>query len=340
MNLITGTWGNKHNVFDNDVNNPNYHYKNIFRLLKEQEPQKKIAIFSTWTDNRIKLVGESLPQAGGITFDYRFDGYELDQNAYPHDPESHYIYYIDERVTNDTAACIRTSAPNLSWVYLQYTDNVAHVFGDSDQFNQSILNLDNQIGRIWEAVEYRQKQFNEDWLVIITTDHGRDPTTGREHGKQSNRERTTWLVINKKDTNDYFRVFQPAIVDLLPTMTQFLGISIPLKLARELDGVPLIGNISLAEPEVNLLGNRIEFRWKAFDHAGNVTIWLSTTNAFKNGTTDHYHLIETVPLDKKTAMIDIQNYPSNFYKIVLAGRHNMVNTWIFRPGYNYSQINT
>ncbi|CAF4978456.1 unnamed protein product, partial [Rotaria sp. Silwood1] len=32
-------------------------------------------------------------------------------------------------------------------------------------------------------------------------------------------------------------------------MTQFLGISIPLKLARELDGVPLIGNISLAEPE-------------------------------------------------------------------------------------------
>ncbi|CAF5096747.1 unnamed protein product, partial [Rotaria sp. Silwood1] len=150
---------------------------------------------------------------------------------------------------NDTAACLRTSAPNLSWVYLQYTDNVAHVFGDSDQFNQSILNLDNQIGRIWEAVEYRQKQFNEDWLVIITTDHGRDPTTGREHGKQSNRERTTWLVINKKDTNDYFRVFQPAIVDLLPTMTQFLGISIPLKLARELDGVPLIGNISLAEPE-------------------------------------------------------------------------------------------
>ncbi|CAF0892786.1 unnamed protein product, partial [Rotaria sp. Silwood1] len=249
MDLITGTWGNKHNVFDNAVINPNYHYKNIFRLLKEHEAQKKIAIFSTWTDNRIKLVGEGLRQAGGVIFDYKFDGYELNQTTYPHDPEDYYIYHIDERVTNETVTCIRTSAPDLSWVYLQYTDDVAHMFGDSDQFNQSILNLDNQIGRMWEAVEYRQKQFNEDWLVIITTDHGRDPITGKQHGEQSNRERTTWIVINKKDTNDYFRDFELSIVDLLPTMARFLSISVPLESARELDGVPLIGNISLAKLE-------------------------------------------------------------------------------------------
>ncbi|CAF2412734.1 unnamed protein product [Rotaria sp. Silwood2] len=340
MNLITGTWANKHNVFDNDVKNPNYHYKNIFRLLKEQEPQKKIAIFSTWTDNRIKLVGEGLSHAGGVSFDYRFDGYELDQIAYPHDSEDYYIYHIDERVINETAACIRTSAPDLSWVYLQYTDDVAHMFGDSDQFNQSILNFDNQIKRIWETVEYRQKTFSEDWLVIITTDHGRDPNTGKDHGKQSDRERTTWIVINKHDTNDYFRDFQPGIVDLLPTMTRFLGISVPLESVRELDGVPLIGNISLAKLQVNLLGDRIEFTWKAFDHVGNVTIWLSTTNSFKNGITDDYQMIGTIAIDKEAAMIDIQNYPSNFYKVVLAGRHNMVNKWLFRPGYNYSQVNT
>jgi predicted AlkP superfamily pyrophosphatase or phosphodiesterase len=47
MSLLTGTWGNKHNVYDNYVKSPNYHYKNIFRLVKEQQSDKTIGIFST-----------------------------------------------------------------------------------------------------------------------------------------------------------------------------------------------------------------------------------------------------------------------------------------------------
>ncbi|CAM4754734.1 unnamed protein product [Rotaria magnacalcarata] len=330
MDLITGTWGNKHNVFDNDVKSPNYHYKNIFRLLKEQEPQKEIGIFSTWLDNRLKLVGEGLPQAGQIIFDYKFDGYELNQSAYQHDLADYYIHRIDERVTNETATCIRTAAPDLSWVYLQYTDDVAHHFGDSEQFNQSVISLDNQIGRMWEAIEYRQNHFHEDWLIIITTDHGRDPTTGREHGHQSDRERTTWIVINTQNTNDYFRNFQPAIVDLLPTMAQFLSISIPIESARELDGISLIGKISIANFEAQLTDDRIELSWQAFDDEGNVTIWLSTTNLFQKGESDYYQLMGTEPIALKVAEIDVKNYPSKFYKIVLEGRYNMVNKWLFR----------
>jgi predicted AlkP superfamily pyrophosphatase or phosphodiesterase len=45
--LLTGTWVNKHNVWDNDIKAPNYHYPTIFRLLKDQYPQKKIAVFSS-----------------------------------------------------------------------------------------------------------------------------------------------------------------------------------------------------------------------------------------------------------------------------------------------------
>ena len=56
--LLTGTWANKHNVWDNDIKAPNYNYHTIFRLLKEQAPQKKIGIFSSWLDNRTKLIGE------------------------------------------------------------------------------------------------------------------------------------------------------------------------------------------------------------------------------------------------------------------------------------------
>src|SRR5690606_30900974 len=50
--LLTGVWANKHNVWDNNIESPNYNYRTIFRLLKESDPTKKTAIFSTWLDNR------------------------------------------------------------------------------------------------------------------------------------------------------------------------------------------------------------------------------------------------------------------------------------------------
>jgi predicted AlkP superfamily pyrophosphatase or phosphodiesterase len=330
MNLLTGTWANKHNVYDNEVESPNYHYKNIFRLLKEQHSDKKIAIFSTWTANRIKLIGEGLATAGSIIFDYKFDEYEFDQITYPHDLDDHYIFDIDQRVTNETSACIKEYAPDLSWVYLQYTDDVGHEFGDSEQFNQAVKNADYQIGQIWDAIDYRMKHYQEDWSIIITTDHGRDPRTGQEHDDQTDRERTTWIITNSQKMNTYFRDFQPAIVDIYPTIAKLLGLTIPIEIERELDAIPLTGKVSLIKPDVSLHDSNIKISWTVLDPTGNVKVWISTTNSFKNGIRDNYYLLETIPIENNTIIVDIKAYPSNFYKVVLEGQYNMVNRWIFR----------
>ena len=331
MNLITGTWGNKHNVFDNKVDHPNYNYKNIFRLLKEEQSNKTIGIFSTWIDNRMKLVGEGLPKAGNLAFDYKFDGYELDLTNYPHDPADLYILHIDQRVANETAKCVKNEAPDLSWVYLQYTDNIAHYHGDSERFYQSIGYLDQQIGLIYDAIEYRIKYHNEDWLIVITTDHGRDPSTGKDHGKQSERERTTWIVTNDQETNTYFDGYMPAVVDILPTMARFMNLNISLESARELDGIPLTGRVSLVKPVLTLTADNLTITWETLDNTGNVTVWLSTTNLFKDGMVDDYKLLGTVPVKNQRAIVNIREYPSRFYKILLEGQYNMVNKWIVRP---------
>jgi predicted AlkP superfamily pyrophosphatase or phosphodiesterase len=331
MNLLTGTWGNKHNVSDNEVENPNYNYKNIFRLVKEQQPDKKIGIFSTWTDNRVKLIGEGLSEAGNIIFDYKFDGYELNLTNYSNDTLDLYIRDIDQRVTNETSKCIKNDAPDLSWVYLQYTDDVGHFYGDSEQFNQAITSIDQQIGQIYEAIEYRMKYHKEDWLIVITTDHGRDPFTGKEHGEQSERERTTWIVTNNPETNSYFQDFVPAVVDILPTMARFMNLKIPIESARELDGVPFTGKVSLVKPDLHLFDDSLTITWKALDHTGNIAVWLSTTNLFRNGLTDNYKLIGNVPIENQMVIFNISEYSSKLYKIVLEGQYNMVNKWIFRP---------
>src|SRR5690554_2981256 len=54
--LLTGTWYNKHNVKDNNIERPNYHYWTIFRHFKTTYPHKTTAVYSTWMDNRTKLI--------------------------------------------------------------------------------------------------------------------------------------------------------------------------------------------------------------------------------------------------------------------------------------------
>src|SRR5687768_9985443 len=153
--LLTGTWVNKHNVWDNDITDPNYHYKDIFRIAEEFKPELKTAVFSTWTDNRTKLIGEGLPQTGKVSLDYKFDGLELDTVKYPHDDNSDYIHAIDEAVANEAERYISEKGPDLSWVYLQYTDDMGHRYGDSEKFYDAIRMADSQVGRIWEAIKFR-----------------------------------------------------------------------------------------------------------------------------------------------------------------------------------------
>ncbi len=326
--ILTGTWINKHNVKDNDIVSPNYNYPTIFRLLKMQDPQKKIGIFSSWQDNRTKLTGDAMPETGNISFDYKLDGLELDTLNYPHDARRDFMHRIDERITDEAAQTIRTYAPDLSWVYLEYTDDMGHAHGDSPEFNKAVKYADMQVGRIYDAIEYREKNFNEDWLIIITTDHGRDSATGRHHGGQSAREKTGWIVTNAKELNDRFKNQQSSIVDILPTIARFMGIHIPAAISKEIDGVPLIGKLSVSEPSAIYNNGKAIITWKAGEKNGKVKIWITTTNHFKTGGSDTYYLIKEIPLQSQKAVVDLKKYPAGFYKIIIEGTHNVAGTWL------------
>ncbi|MEK6479327.1 alkaline phosphatase family protein [Catalinimonas sp. 4WD22] len=326
--LLTGTWVNKHNVWGNSIKNPNYQYWTLFRFLEEQYPEKETAIFSTWLDNRTKLVGEGLEATGSVQLDYAFDGFEHDTVQFPHGNDRKYIHLIDEHVTDEAASYVKVEGPDLSWVYLEYTDDMGHQFGDSQQMYDAVEVADDQIGRIWDAIQYREENYDEDWLIVITTDHGRDEETGKHHGGQSDRERSTWITTNAKDLNTYFENEVPGVVSIFPTIARHMNLDIPREQEMEIDGVPLIGEVSLANPSAKLMNNQIELEWDAMEKKGNVKVWLSTTNHFKEGGEDEYTLIGEVPLKKEKYNFEVSDKPSSFYKIVLEGPHNFVNKWI------------
>jgi predicted AlkP superfamily pyrophosphatase or phosphodiesterase len=325
--LLTATWVNKHNVWGNDIKDPNYNYWTVFRYLKNDQPEKKIGIFSTWLDNRTKLGGESLAATNNIKFDYTADGYELDTAQFPHDKKSLYTHLIDERVSKEAAKCISEKAPDLSWVYLEYTDDMGHMYGDSPQRDEAIGFVDEQVGRIWDAIEYRRNNFNEDWLIIVTTDHGRDAKLGKNHGGQSDRERTTWIYTNAKNLNGHFHDM-PGIVDITPSIATFLKIKTPVANQKEIDGVSFIGNISATNPEAYIEGDSIHLKWKTVDRKGKAKIFFTTTNDFKKGGEDKYELAGTTSVSNEQFVFSIKNMPSSFYKIVIETPRNFLNRWI------------
>ena len=239
MGLLTGTWANKHNVYRNYLISPNYDYWNIFRVAKTVKPELRLGIFSTWTDNRTILVGAGLPVGGDFRFDFVLDGLEDDAKRFPFQDLAGQIADIDDAVSEEAATVIETEGPDLSWVYLQYTDDVAHEYGDSVEFDRAVIDMDRRVHRLWSAVLARQHAHHEDWLVIVTTDHGRDEATGRDHGGQSERERTIWIATNSERlTPRFFNT--PEIVDIYPSVARHLGITIPDHVARHLDGASFI----------------------------------------------------------------------------------------------------
>lgn len=325
--LLTGTWANKHNVWGNGIEDPNYHYWTVFRFLKEVRPDAKTAIFSTWQDNRTKLLGENLPETRFLKLDKSFDGLELDTLTYPHDEEHLYIRDIDDKVADEASAFLRSDGPDLSWVYLQFTDDMGHRFGKSPQLGAAIRLADAQIGKLWEAVQYRQKEFGEDWLIWVTTDHGRKEPEGKDHGGQSNSEREIWMVTNAKSLNERFHSGKAAMVDILPSFLRFFNLVVPEERENELDGVSLIGKISIENAE--LIGKKKSQRlvWKPVDNSGKVNIYWSPTNNFAHGGLDEYILLAEVQAGAGYYELPHWISKKKFFKILIEGELNSLNAW-------------
>ncbi|MBU6364839.1 MAG: alkaline phosphatase family protein [Gemmatimonadetes bacterium] len=235
MSFLTGTWADKHRVRGNSNLAPNYDHWNLFRIVETADSTRTTAVFSTWLDNRTVLIGEGRPGAGAFRIDHAVDGLEHDTVAFPHDAASRHILAIDERVTDEAARYIAERGPDLSWVYLQHTDDAGHAHGDHEAFHAAVRQADAMVGRIWRAVRQREA-LGERWMVVVTTDHGRDAETGKGHGGQSPRERTTWIVTNQRPLTPRFLAGEAAIVDIAPSVLRHLRIAAPPVVARGMEG--------------------------------------------------------------------------------------------------------
>lgn len=325
-NILTATWANKHNVWGNDNLSPNYNYWTIFRIAKEQDREVTTGLFSSWQDNRTVLLGEGKPETGNLEIDYVCDGYDLDHEAFPDKEHDLRIFDIDEHVSKMAAECIRENAPDLSWVYLWYTDDAGHIFGAGETLDDFILLADRQVARIWEAVKYREANFNEEWMVVITTDHGRE-YNGFHHGEQSYSERSCWISTNVK-ANERLTGGSGAIIDINPSICRFMGFEVPQDVLWEQDGVSFYGDVDIMNMEVEPYGSSVILTWECLNPSAVVNVWAASANEFNKGGKDEWVKVGEISAGDSRFVVDITNLPkSDFYKFVLETPHGTLNRW-------------
>lgn len=335
-NILTGTWMNKHNVQGNSDIKTNYNYWSIFRIAKSQKRPVTTALFSSWSDNRTLLIGEGREETGGLKIDYVYDGYDLDTIRYPHKPRELHVYDYDSTVCRRAAECIRQKAPDLGWVYLWYTDDAFHMTGYSTFSDQYLRREDQMLRQIYDAIEYREKNFDEEWLLIVTTDHGREEH-GFGHGGQSAGERGIWMVSNRRDMNAQWGSHALSQVDINPSICRFMGFDVPRDVEWEQDGIPFYGPADISSLTTTAFDNKVILGWDTIHATGdNAEIYISTTNNYRQGGRDEWRHVGTTKASARTFTVDLDKWPhSTEYKFVVATPSNHVTRWFKRRDSNW-----
>ena len=326
-NILTGTWMNKHNVQGNENIHINYNYWNIFRIAKNQKRPVTTAIYSGWTDNRTILLGDGKPEAGNLKVDYAYDGYDLDSVRFPKKKDMLEVYDYDCQVTADAAHSIRTESPDLSWLYLWYTDDAFHSYGSGSYSDKYVMKTDSLLRKVWDAVKFREKKYGEEWLVIVTTDHGRY-VDGYGHGGQTSRERTVWMSTNLRHVNGHFNEWSLSQVDIDPTICKSMGFEVPREVAFEQDGMSFYGRQGITNLFATKYDNQIVVTWDCHDSSETAEVYVTPTNNFASGGHDEWQLMGSVKASAGKFAIDKNKLPqSKFYKITVVTPSAHLTRW-------------
>jgi len=141
----------------------------------------------------------------------------------------------DADITAWTAEAIDAGEHDLYTVVLDDTDHAGHEYGfsvDRPEYLAAIEIADEQLGQLLVAIEPRRA--TEDWLVVVSTDHGGDGDNG--HGEQNDACQTIFLVVAGESVEPgELPPVETSHLDIHPTVLAFLGLAIDP--GWDLDGV-------------------------------------------------------------------------------------------------------
>ncbi len=112
------------------------------------------------------------------------------------DGETYGYQTVDAELVDFTVAALASDGPDMSFIYMCDTDDSAHIYGArSAEYVAAIRRVDAHLARIRATIERRVELTGEDWMLVVTTDHGHLDEGG--HGGDSAEETASFVVAHR-----------------------------------------------------------------------------------------------------------------------------------------------
>ncbi|MFE9607076.1 alkaline phosphatase family protein [Streptomyces sp. NPDC006012] len=212
--IITGVWPDKHNVKDNTLSGNKFsQYPDFLTRIETAKPSLSTYAVSSWAPITDTVFSAKV--------DTRIST-----------PSAEY----DTGTTSRAVATLKGGNPDAVFVHLDNIDHAGHTYGAaSPQYLDAVHTADAQVGQLVTAVKSRATYGNEDWLIMITADHGHTDAGG--HGGSSSPERQTFLIATGPTLAAGSTRYDVKMPDVAASALAHLGIAIDP--AWQLDGRPV-----------------------------------------------------------------------------------------------------
>ncbi|WP_074407577.1 hemopexin repeat-containing protein [Aquimarina megaterium] len=331
--ILTGVWKDRHGVPNNSSGTYKSKVKSIYRLIKENKNNTSIASIATWSP-----IHEFLQNDMSLV-DYRNEGGS------------------DANSTNLGVHQISNSNHDLVFIHLDNVDIVGHASGFGSAYDNAIIAADQQLGQLMDAITQRLATKNEDWLIMVTTDHGRNSNGGYSHGGATESEKTIFIGMNKPGNQEFKSKISnlpntdfnglygyPAQTSIVPTILRHMEINIETN--WQLSSAPLIG-VDGPRKLLFVNNNQNELFWIS-NSENNAEIYknnqLVTTVPASQGNyldiaTNDGKTTYTIRIEESTASIESRN--QNLKIIACLDWNDMLNNraYFFRNDGQYIRYN-
>ncbi|CAM5457622.1 hypothetical protein GCM10010329_33110 [Streptomyces spiroverticillatus] len=224
--VLSGVWPDRNNVRDgNLVSRRSARFPDLLTRLKQHDPRHSTAALTCWTAfHQEEWYGGPI-LSGAL--DLRI-GYDCDTD----DPDA-----ADAELTELAAEILSAHSPDLLFVHFGSLDLAGHAGGASlPRYAHSLAAVDRAVGRLLDTVRARPTYDDEDWLILVTNDHGHQDI-GEVHNGPSPAERGWCLIAHGTGITPGSSRPDVRTVDVAPTALHHLGV--PLDPAWGLDGRPV-----------------------------------------------------------------------------------------------------
>lgn len=169
--ILCGVWSDKHLVTNNNFDVDDYEtYPTFFKYIEDYAEELHTVSICHWSPINEFIVKDQADLILNTT--------------------------SDAEVSSIAASYLEQNDPDVMFLHYDDGDLAGHSFGFSPnvtEYISAIENIDGHIGTVIDAIQQRTSYDQEDWLILVTTDHG---GRGFSHGGNSLEEKTVFVIAS------------------------------------------------------------------------------------------------------------------------------------------------